>query len=336
MIPAGLPTSWPTTSFGGPARWARSIPVLVDYLRPRYPTLTFLGGLGDQSHVAEGNTSAHNPITLDPVTGEGIVLAVDLGVTDGDMAPLLEIRSLIYAHPRDPRMAGGVDPVGSGYLSGPDDKANNWPFGSGWNGGNSDIGHLHVNVAAKFFPFQPAGYLSSMDLETPWDFMASASPEGDNDMGIRVYQQWGSTAQWAIIGGFIAVAMYNPDQTTVWLDMPDCLSKAVEKPDETHWGQIWRGVAIRVPVEVGTAADVLAGTANGLAARIDNATQAGNNATSSANNVLQVLKALIPAPVVPAVPQDLAPLVTAMSTLPKDVVDALRAAGVTLTIGPSA
>lgn len=165
MIPEGLPTTWSSTAFG-PARWARAIPVLVDYLRPRYPTLTFLGGLGDQTHVTEGNTSAHNPITRGP-DGLGLVLAIDLGVSDGNLAPLIEIRNLIYAHPNDPRMAG------EGYMSGPDDKANNWPLGTGWNGGNTDIGHLHVNVAAKYFPFQPGGYLPSMDLTTPWDFMAS-------------------------------------------------------------------------------------------------------------------------------------------------------------------
>jgi hypothetical protein len=180
LIPSNLPTTWnPPT---GPARWARSIVTLVDYLRPRYPTLTFLGGIGDQTHVAEGNTSAHNPLTRAP-DGSNLVLAVDLGVTDGNYAPLLEIRDLIYKHPSDPRMAGGVNPKGNGYLSGPDALACNWPFGTGWNGGNADAGHLHVNVAAAYWPFTPGGYLDSMDLTTPWDFMTATAPkQGDGDM----------------------------------------------------------------------------------------------------------------------------------------------------------
>lgn len=216
MINTNLPTQWQNTAYG-PARWAKSIVTLVDYLRPRYPTLTFLGGLGDQTHISEGNTTAHNPVTRDPVTGEGIVLAVDLGVTDGDYAPLYEIRGLIDSHPDDPRMAG------EGYMSGPDSYQSVWPFDGQLHDGGGDRGHLHVNVSAKYFPFQPDGYLPSMDLTTPWDFMApppAPTPEVpvQKDLILKVGDGDDIGQTWILLANGRYVPIANSTELAVWND----------------------------------------------------------------------------------------------------------------------
>lgn len=72
----------------------------------------------------------------------------------------------------------------------------------------------------------------------------------DTDMSFRIYQDPGSPAV-AAFGGTWRVDMNDQAQIAVWLSFPDCLSKAVEAADQTHWDQLQRLVAYRASAPAG-------------------------------------------------------------------------------------
>lgn len=72
----------------------------------------------------------------------------------------------------------------------------------------------------------------------------------DTDMSFRIYQDPRSPAV-AAFGGNWRVDMNDQAQIAVWLSLPDCLSKAVEAADQTHWDQLQRLVAYRASAPAG-------------------------------------------------------------------------------------
>jgi len=63
----------------------------------------------------------------------------------------------------------------------------------------------------------------------------------DHEMSFRVYQDPRSPGQFAI-GADWAIGMESPDQTAVWLTLPDCADPGVVVVDETHWDQLTRRI----------------------------------------------------------------------------------------------
>lgn len=142
---------------------ARSVVQLGEEIRAAHPDFTCLGTIGDQSHVAEGTASDHNPFIINPANGLGVVRAIDIGGPDAELKQLRQYLWGLYAA-EDDRL------YEFGYVKGTaDNLINNWgqPFSTHVDTG--DAGHLHISVTQKDGNHPSAGgYVAAIDDPRTW------------------------------------------------------------------------------------------------------------------------------------------------------------------------
>ncbi len=144
-------------------RLAGSLVRLAEEIKSALPWATCLGTIGDQTHVAEGSSSDHNPFVKDPHSGLGIVRAIDIGGPDAKLKELRRHLWDLYAA-RDDRV------FRYGYMKGcSDNQINNWGLPFGTHTDTGDAGHLHVSVTQADGNNPGAdGYLAAIDDKRSW------------------------------------------------------------------------------------------------------------------------------------------------------------------------
>ena len=161
----------PTSGSGW--RLAGSLVQLGHEIEAAHPDFTCLGTLGDAAHVAEGIESDHNPFIRDPISGLGIVRAIDIGGPDAALRQLRQQIWSLYAA-QDDRV------FRYGYAKGcTDNLINNWGRQFGTHVDNGDAGHLHISVT-QVNGDSPSvgGYVAAIDSTRSWGIAAGVSAAG--------------------------------------------------------------------------------------------------------------------------------------------------------------
>lgn len=154
---------------GGTWRTARALDTLTAEIAAKFPDLTCLGTVGDLAHQAQDTYSDHNPVVRDPVTGVGIVRAVDVGGNPAELK-LLETHLNALYNAGDPRLKAFGYTHMNGFVTVWDDNPATLLHAD-----PGDDGHLHISLTQATYPSTAGGYVSAIDSTAPWGIAPVAS-----------------------------------------------------------------------------------------------------------------------------------------------------------------
>lgn len=155
---------------GGTWRTARALDTLAGEIAAKFPDLTCLGTIGDLAHQSQDTYSDHNPVVKDPVTGQGIVRAVDVGGNPAELK-LLETHLNALYNAGDPRLKNFGYTHMNGLVTVWDDNP-----GTALHSDPGDDGHLHISLTQATYPSTPGGYVPAIDSTVSWQVANIGTP----------------------------------------------------------------------------------------------------------------------------------------------------------------
>lgn len=171
------------TTHGATWRLANSLVQLGAEIAAAHPDFICLGTVGDAAHVSEGTSSDHNPFIKDPISGLGIVRAIDIGGPDAELQALQDHLWSLYAAEFPPLWRYGYALGTSRNL------INNWGLPFSTHKDTGDASHLHVSVT-QLDGNHPsaAGYVTHIDDVTPWGVTPNVvTPPGGHNPASATY-----------------------------------------------------------------------------------------------------------------------------------------------------